>query len=114
MLERVAGAQVGVVANLPIERNQAALPTKLFEYAAMGIPVVSSDLAAVGEYFSGDEVRFFAAGDPESLADAIAAVAADPVAAAEQAARARERYQAYRWSTASGEYVALLDALARR
>ena len=112
VLSRVLGAQVGVIANLAIERNQTALPTKLFEYAALNIPIVSSDLAAVREYFDPDEVGFFRAGDPDSLAEALAAVADDPQGASGQAARARRRYRAYRWSVCAREYVETLEALA--
>jgi glycosyltransferase involved in cell wall biosynthesis len=112
VLQRVQGANVGVVANLPVERNKAALPTKLFEYTAMEIPVVSSDLEAVQEYFSGDEVRFFTAGDSTALAEAIRSVAADPGSAAQQAARARARYEEYRWSLSAERYAAMLESLA--
>jgi glycosyltransferase involved in cell wall biosynthesis len=77
----------------------------------MGIPIVSSDLPAIREYFSAHEVRFFAAGDAESLADAIVAIADDARGAKAQATRARARYETYRWSVNRKAYVELLDAL---
>ena len=110
-LSRVAGADVGVIANLPLPRNHAALPVKLLEYVAMGIPVVASDLAAIHDYFDDDEVRFFPGGESAALAEALLAVARDPAAAAAQAERARRRYEAYRWEAQATAYVALLDAV---
>jgi len=110
-LQRVAGASVGVVANLPLPRNHAALPVKLLEYVAMGIPVVASDLDAIHDYFDDDEVCFVPGGDSAALAEALLAVARDPAAASAQAARARERYEGYRWNAQAAAYVGLLDAL---
>ena len=110
-LSRVAGANAGVIANLPLPRNHAALPVKLLEYVAMGIPVVTSDLAAIHDYFDEDEVRFVPGGESAALAEALIAIARDPDAAAAQAARARQRYEAYRWNAQAAAYVALLDAL---
>lgn len=114
VLERVRGADVGVIANLAVERNKEALPTKLFEYAAMGIPVVSSDLPAIREYFSDDEVRFSEPGDAEALARALAEIAHDPAAARERAERARVRYESYRWNVSGEDYLALLARMAER
>jgi glycosyltransferase involved in cell wall biosynthesis len=110
-LRRVAGADVGVVANLPLPRNQAALPVKLLEYVAMGVPVVTSDLAAIHDYFDDDEVRFVPGGISDALAEALLEVAHDPESARARAARARRRYDAYRWDAQAASYVALLDAL---
>jgi glycosyltransferase involved in cell wall biosynthesis len=111
VLERVHGASVGVVCNLPIELNQAALPSKLFEYVALGIPVVSADLPAIREYFSPDEVLFFRAGDAHALATALREVATHPEAARMRAAAARRRYEEYRWQANAERYAALLERL---
>jgi glycosyltransferase involved in cell wall biosynthesis len=59
VLERVRSANVGVIPNLPIELNRFALSSKLFEYVALGVPVVSADLPTIREHFADDEVRFF-------------------------------------------------------
>lgn len=111
VLERVRTASVGVICNLPIKRNKTAIPTKLFEYAALGIPVVSADLPAIREYFSPDEVRFFRAGDVNALAQALSEVASDPESARVRAAAARRRYEEYRWPVSAERYAALLESL---
>ena len=41
-LARAAGANCGVIPNRPTELNRFALSTKLFEYLALGLPVVVS------------------------------------------------------------------------
>ena len=95
----------------PIPRNQAALPTKLFEYVALGIPVVSARLDAIQEYFSDAEITYFEAGDVEALATALRATANDSAAVKARAEAARRRYDGYRWSVASRDYIATLDRL---
>jgi glycosyltransferase involved in cell wall biosynthesis len=63
VLARVGRGSVGVVPNLPIPLNRFALSTKLFDYVALGVPVVCADLPTMRRYFSDKEVTFFMAGD---------------------------------------------------
>jgi glycosyltransferase involved in cell wall biosynthesis len=113
-LERVQGASVGVVPNLPIPLNRFALSSKLFEYVALGVPVVSANLPTIRQYFSPDEIQFFEPGSADSLADALLAVLRDPQRTAARVERARRRYQAYRWDVNARKYLAILDRLASR
>lgn len=112
VLERVADASVGVVANLPIERNNLVLPTKLLEYVALCVPVVACDLPTIREHFTDAEVRFFRAGDAGDLAAALVDVATDPRAANTRAEAALIRYAAYRWDIYAQRYASLLNYLA--
>lgn len=112
VLERVNGASVGVIPNLPTPLNRFALSSKLFEYVVLGVPVISAGLPTIREYFDDSEVLFFEPGDASSLAAALLAVARDPAGAESRAARARRRYQNYRWELSAGAYVAILDRLA--
>lgn len=112
VLDRVNGASVGVIPNLPTPLNRFALSSKLFEYVALGVPVISAALPTIQEYFSDDEVQFFEPGSITSLADALRKVARDPEGAELRAQRARDRYVEYRWETNAQRYVAILDHLS--
>lgn len=114
VLEAVAGASVGVVPNLPVRLNQFALSTKLFEYVALEIPVVSSDLPTIRAHFSGDEIRYFEPGDAAALAEALKELARDPDGARSRARAARERYHQYRWSVQAERYEQVLLELVSR
>jgi glycosyltransferase involved in cell wall biosynthesis len=111
VLERVSSASVGVICNLPEERNQTAIPTKLFEYARLGVPIVTADLLAIREHFSSEEVRFFRAGSSDDLADALREIASSPEAAQARAGAARQRYESYAWPASARRYVELLERL---
>lgn len=109
VLARIAGATVGVIPNRPSELNRFALSSKLFEYVAMGIPVVCADLETLRGHFSDSEVRFFRAGSASSLADALRESLQNPEAAHARAANARQRYNAdYRWPVSELAYLRAL------
>jgi glycosyltransferase involved in cell wall biosynthesis len=111
VLDRVSSASVGVICNLPEERNQTAIPTKLFEYARLSVPIVTADLLAIREHFSPQEVRFFRAGSVDDLADALREIASSPEAARARAEAARQRYESYAWPVSARRYVELLERL---
>jgi glycosyltransferase involved in cell wall biosynthesis len=114
VLERVQFASVGVIPNLPVRFNRMALSTKLFEYVALGIPVVSADLASIGEHFDDSEVLFFSAGDAKALTSALLETWRHPEAASARARRALRRYESYRWPGQARRYADVLDQLVKR
>jgi glycosyltransferase involved in cell wall biosynthesis len=114
VLGRIMGASVGVVPNLPTPLNRFALSTKLFEYVALGVPVVSADLPTIREHFSGSEILFFTAGDVDALTAALLEIHRDPGTAAARVAAARRRYAEYRWSVQASRYSRLLDCQDER
>jgi glycosyltransferase involved in cell wall biosynthesis len=114
VLRLVQGASAGVAANLPTRLSRYALPTKLLEYVAMGIPAVAPSLPTIREHFTDEEVWFFEPGDAESLAAALVAVASDPEAASRRTENARNRYEAYRWPRSAATYIDLIWRLAQK
>jgi glycosyltransferase involved in cell wall biosynthesis len=111
VLARVRSASVGVICNLPEERNQTAIPVKLFEYARLGVPIATADLRAIREHFCSREVRFFRAGSADDLAEALREIAMTPELAQARAEAARRRYEEYAWPVSARRYVELLESL---
>ncbi|BDU75445.1 glycosyltransferase family 4 protein [Mesoterricola sediminis] len=98
LAERASGAGIGLVTLLPLANYQEALPTKLFEYMALGIPVLASDFPLWRRLVAGSGAGRVAAPEPAAVAGALLAMASDPAGLAAHARRGREAYLArYRW-----------------
>jgi glycosyltransferase involved in cell wall biosynthesis len=115
VLRQVDGAAVGVIPNLPTRLNRFALSTKLFEYVALGVPVLSADLPTIRQHFTDSEIAYFRAGDAQSLADGLVAIADDFENALRRAVAAKHRYDAsYRWQLHAVTYATALQRLVAK
>jgi len=112
VLQRIYGASVGVNPNLATRHDRSAIATKLFEYVALGIPVVSADLPAVRHHFGDDQITYFTPGDVDSLANAILSIAKCPTQACRRAESAAKRYEEYRWPIQAARYLEVLNRAA--
>jgi glycosyltransferase involved in cell wall biosynthesis len=110
-LRAVAGTDCGIISNRPSEINRFILPNKLFEYVALGIPVVSARLETVAAHFDDDDLTFCRPGDPASLAGAIAWVMDERAAAMQKSVRAQARAELYRWDRSRISYLDVLHDL---
>ncbi|HSM38928.1 MAG TPA: glycosyltransferase, partial [Candidatus Limnocylindrales bacterium] len=81
------------------------------EYAAMGVPIVASDLATFRAHFTDQAIRYVPGGDPRALADAICELAADPTAAARLGAEAHRQAAEYGWDVQARRYVEIVERL---
>jgi glycosyltransferase involved in cell wall biosynthesis len=104
-------ADVGVVPLAQTPFTEIMAPNKLFEYVALGKPVIASRLAGIERYFTDREVLFVEPGDASALAAAIERLYADPALRDQLSSRALERFKAYRWSSVVDDY---LEALTGR
>jgi glycosyltransferase involved in cell wall biosynthesis len=95
-LERAA---VGWVTWQPYAKNQKNIPTKLFEYMAYGLPVVSSDLDTTRPFVeNGVTGTLVEAVDPAAHAEAILELLEDRERAARMGRRGREQVlETYNW-----------------
>jgi glycosyltransferase involved in cell wall biosynthesis len=107
----LAEADIGLVPSLPEPYLQYSLSTKLLEYAAMGVPIIASDLATFRAHFSDEAIRYVPGGEPAALAAAIAELAADPPAAARLGAEAHRQAAGYGWPAQGQRYLAIVEGL---
>lgn len=87
--------------------NEYCCPMKILEYMALAKPIVAPRQENIQEILKDrDEALLFAPGDAQSMAEALRAVAGDPVMASQMGARARAAIteRGYLW-TANAERV---------
>jgi glycosyltransferase involved in cell wall biosynthesis len=100
---RAAGAGVGLVTLLPTPSYLESLPTKLFEYMAMGIPVLASDFPLWRRLVEEADAGRVAAPRPGALAQALVELCSDPERLRRHALAGRAAYQErYRWEVEAG------------
>jgi len=108
-------AAVGWVSWQPVPKNEKNIPTKLFEYMAYGIPVVSSDLPSTRQFVDhGENGLLVPAGDPVAHAAAILEILEHPQKGARMGRRGQELVQTrYNWGEMEKRLLALYaDLLA--
>jgi glycosyltransferase involved in cell wall biosynthesis len=112
LVPRIADADLGVVPLRNDSFTRTMLPVKLLEYVALGIPVVCSDTPAIRAYFDGTMVCFSPAGDAETLARNIVALARDDARRAALADRAGSFIERFGWKLQGPAYGELIEELA--
>lgn len=107
----LAGADIGLVPSRPEPYLEYSLSTKLLEYAAMGVPIIASDLATFRAHFSDAAIRYVPGGDPVTLAAAIRELAANAGRAIRLGAAAQRQAAAYDWAEQGRHYLDVVERL---
>ena len=90
------------------------VPTKLMEYAALGMPAIAARTSAIKAYFQGTMVEFFTPSDVDDLCRCILTLNRNRARLAELSRGAEAFNQRYNWANIGDEYVRLVDRLFTR
>lgn len=107
----IMSADVGIVPYRSDIFTDGILPTKLMEYAALGVPAIAARTPAIAAYFDETMVQFFTPGDVDDLARCIMTLYADRNRLVELTRNVDRFIQRYNWASVSANYVALVDSL---
>ena len=109
--EYLKRASVGWVTWQPKAKNRKNIPTKLFEYMAYGLPVVSSDLDSTRSFvLEGENGHLVTAGNPAEHAHAILQLLNHPQAAASMGRKGQEMVRTfYNWGEMERRLLALYE-----
>jgi glycosyltransferase involved in cell wall biosynthesis len=114
-LERVAEAMRTVDLGIEPKRKQSfgneALSTKIFEFMAMGVPVLASDTRINRLYFGDGLVEFFTSDDVDGLANGIVRLLQDAAARSRLSERGLDYIKSNNWNVKKDEYLDLVDRL---
>ena len=107
-------ARVAALPFLPVAGHEDALPNKLFEYMAAGLPVVASDFTRWREIVAGADCGLLVdPRDPGAIADAVDRLLADEASAARLGASGRAAFERdYTWDAEGERLVGLYERLA--
>lgn len=100
---------LGVVPYLNDVFTDGLLPTKLMEYAALGMPAVASRTTAIETYFRDTMTDFFEPGNVEDLTQRIRYLHDHPDRMAELSEGCQKFNAHYNWPKVSAAYVKLVD-----
>ena len=112
--EVLRGCDIAVVPKKAGVFSDDALSTKLFEYAAVGLPAVVSRTSAEMRYFSEGEVRYFNPGDAEDMARCIRELYENPDLRHSLVVNAGHRLRHYGIEQIESGYTELVERLASR
>jgi len=117
-LEDLVGAiedcDVGVIPNQRNAFTDINTPTRIFEYLALGKPVIAPRTPGIQDYFNAESLLFFESGNSKELADKIEYVFSHSQEAAETAKRGQEVYRAHEWSREKAVLVGLVSGLFKK
>lgn len=108
----LAEADLGLVPSVDEPYLRYSLSTKLLEYAAMGVPVVATDLATFRHHFSAEAIRFVPGGRPDALVTAITELVADPAGTVRMGLAAQREATAYDWQLQKEHYLRIIGRFA--
>jgi glycosyltransferase involved in cell wall biosynthesis len=97
IVEAIKDCDVGVIPNRRSIFTEINMPTRIFEYLAIGKPVIAPRTAGILDYFDEDSLILFELGDADDLAQKIQDTWADPRKVAAIARRGQEVYRAHAW-----------------
>jgi len=105
--EEIAGMDVCLNTFVPIPISHKASPMKLFEYLAMGKPVLTTDLDELRRY---DVDFLYTVNNPAEAAAALRDIIEDPAGSASRAADGREWARAsFDWKELANRFVELVE-----
>ena len=104
-------ADAGIVPYRDDPFTDGLLPTKLMEYAALGLPSIAARTTAIERYFEGTMAELFTPNSVEDLASVLKALYADRGRLAALARRADAFNRTYNWTKIGAEYVDLVEHL---
>jgi len=111
LVREIEDCDVGVIPNHRSAFAEINTPTRIFEYLALGKPVIAPRAAGICDYFDDASLLFFELGNAEDLAQKIQYVFSHPAEAAELAGRGQGVFREHNWSMERTRLVGLVAAL---
>jgi glycosyltransferase involved in cell wall biosynthesis len=113
LVDAIELCDVGVIPNHRNAFTDINTPTRIFEYLALGKPVIAPRTLGIQDYFDHDSLYFFESGNAEELAQRIEEVYLHPGRALETAERGQQVFRAHSWNEERQTLVNLVSDLLK-
>lgn len=107
MLRELHAADVGIVAQKSSPYSNLVHTGKMYEYIALGKPVLASRLRSVAAYFDDNALAYFEPNDPRSLGDGLLDLYRHPERRNLLVQNAAILYERYRWERQKDVYLSV-------
>jgi len=114
LVSEIKDCDVGIIPNHRSAFADINTPTRIFEYLALGKPVIAPRTPGIQDYFSPGSLFFFESGNSQELARQIEYVAFHYREAMESAERGQRVYLAHAWSKERQTLVNLVSGLLKQ
>jgi glycosyltransferase involved in cell wall biosynthesis len=115
-LARVSGSLAGLCLLRDLPNYRVSLPTKIVEYCALGVPVITTRLPLASALVKSENVGFEVPwDDPSAVVDAILKLRAEPELRRRLGANGHQvALREHDWNRLSVDFVEVMEAIARR
>lgn len=107
----IGECDLGIIPNRRAIFTELNTPTRIFEYLACGVPVISPRAAGILDYFSEPAMMYFELGDADDLAKQIEFAYFHPREVREFVRRGQEVYRAYQWREERARLIRMTGSL---
>jgi len=111
LVQEIENCDIGVIPNRRSEFTDINTPTRIFEYLALGKPVIAPRTSGIQDYFDEQSLLFFEPGDPDDLAKTIEYAFSQPAEVTEFARRGQKIYQEHVWQRERAQLIRAVGAL---
>jgi glycosyltransferase involved in cell wall biosynthesis len=111
LVTEIEDCDVGIIPNHRSAFAEINTPTRIFEYLAMGKPVIAPRAAGICDYFDDRSLVFFELGNAEDLARRIEYVFSHPTEVVEIVRRGQEIYRDHSWPAERRRLTGLVAGL---
>ena len=94
----IQGCDIGVIPNRLSAFTEINTPTRIFEYLALGKPVITPQARGITDYFGNQDLVFFELGNAGDLAKKLEYVYSNPDEVKETVKRGQAVYLTHSWS----------------
>jgi glycosyltransferase involved in cell wall biosynthesis len=112
VVDFIANGDIGIIPYPSAGYMDLVLPTKAYEFALMGRPIIASDLPGIRSMFRPSSVLLCQPSNADSFADAIVELYRSPEKRAQVAKQAEQDNMNHRWELMADRYCRLLTTLA--